>query len=91
MYLGQEDCPPSTFGLLANDGAKLLSKSFLFLAAILSTEERFALTSRLQRNYLLKKPEKTMIFCGKWSNFFRRPWHCIQMQPETAKRKNLVS
>ena len=65
MYLGQEDCPPSTFGLLANDAAELLSKSFLFLAAILSTEERVALSSRLQRNYLLKKSVKTMRFCGK--------------------------
>ena len=68
MYLGQEDCPPSTFGLMANDATKLLSKSFLFLAAILSTEERVAL--RLQRNYLLNKSLKTVRFCGKWSNFF---------------------
>ena len=81
MYLGQEDCLPSTFGLIANDAAKLLSKSFLFLAAILSTEERVAV--RLQRNYLLKKSVKTMIFCGKL-NFFRRPWYCIQMRTETA-------
>ena len=63
MCLGEEDCPPSTFGLLGNDALKLLSKSFLFLAAILSTEERVAL--RLQRNYLLKKSLKTMRFCGK--------------------------
>ena len=71
MCLSQEDCPPLTFGLIANDTAKLFSKSFLFLAAILSTEERVAL--RLQRNYLLKKSVKTVRFCGKWSNFFRRP------------------
>ena len=65
MYLGQEDCPPSTFGLLANDAAKLLGKSLLFLAAILSIEERVALSSCLQRKYLLKKSVKTMRFCGK--------------------------
>lgn len=58
MCLSQEDCPPLTFGLIANDTAKLLSKSFLFLAAILSTEERVAL--RLQRNYLLKKSVKNI-------------------------------
>ena len=45
MCLSQEDCPPSTFGLIADDTAKLLSKSFLFLAAILSTESRSTLTA----------------------------------------------
>ena len=32
MYLGQEDCPPSTFGLFANGAAKLLNfKASCFL------------------------------------------------------------
>ena len=60
MYLGQEDCPPSTFGLLANGAAKLFSWSELFLVAILSTEKRVALSSRLQCNYLSKKSVKTL-------------------------------
>ena len=84
MYLGQEDCPPSTFGLFANHATKLLNLSCLFLAAILLTEKSVALSSRLQRNYLFKKYLNTLRFCGKWSNFNRRQWHCLQMQSETA-------
>ena len=60
MYLGQEDCPPSTFGLFANHATKLLNLSCLFLAAILLTEKRVALSSRLQRNYLFKKYLKNL-------------------------------
>ena len=39
MDLGQEDCPPSTFGLFANDAAKLIHYSNLFLSVILSTKK----------------------------------------------------
>ena len=45
---------------------------------------RVALSSRLHRNYLSRKPLKSLRLCGKWSTSFRRPWHCLQMQAETA-------
>ena len=50
----------------------------------LSTERRVALSSRFQRNHLWKKSVKSLRFCGKWFNSFLRPWHCLQMQAETA-------
>ena len=45
---------------------------------------RVAFSSRLQRNYISQKSLKSLRFCGKWSNSFRRPWYCLQMQTETA-------
>ena len=39
-----------------------------FLAAVLLTGKRVALSSRLQSNYLLKNSVKSLRFCGKWSN-----------------------
>ena len=82
MCLGQEDCSPSILGLFAYCAAKLLKK------LVVSCSDSFdweiiALSSRPQRNYLLKKSVKTLRFCGKWSNFYRRPRRCLQMQAET--------
>ena len=71
-YFDQEDCPPLTFGLFA--------KACCFLQRFFRLRKEL----HLRRNYLLKKSAETLRFCGKWSNFFRRPWYCLQMQAETA-------
>ena len=40
--------------------------------------------SPLQCNYLSQKSVKTLRFCSKCSNFLQQPWHCLQVQAETA-------
>ena len=52
-----------------------------------------AINFQTTRNYFLKKSVKTLRLCSKRSIFFRRPWHCLQMQAETAWtfKSNFVS
>ena len=52
--------PPSTFGLFANGAAKLLLILVVFLQRFFRLEKRVTLSSRLPRNYLLKKSVKTL-------------------------------
>ena len=79
--LGQEDCLP----LQLSVSLRTVLRCYLIKAScLLQRFFQFALSSRLQRNYLLKKSINTLRFCGKWSNFFRRPWHYLQMQAETS-------
>ena len=68
MNLGQEDCPPSTFG----------AANLMFLAAIQSTEKWVALSSHMQPNYLLKKSVNLEIL-WQMIQLFRQPWYCLYL------------
>ena len=57
-----------TLSLHFTPGLQSAFHTSLFLAAVLSTGKRVALSSRLQCNYLLKNSVKSLRFCGKWSN-----------------------
>ena len=57
-----------TLSLHFTSGLQSAFHTSLFLAAVLSTGKRVALSSRLQCNYLLKNSVKSLRFCGKWSN-----------------------